>query len=183
MMIKQAVLFMLISAFGGCQSPSLSPEDEVGQRKPFKVDHALVKKQFLAFLPSISNGLELNEHFETNDAKGFKIVVGDLNGDGLMDAVVDYSLAPGPESIGNAIGEYAGLVYFENTGTELIIADHSEEFGGHFGSRNEIQTIKNETLYLEIFNYALEDGRCCPTIQTINKLKIKKGKLIDANDE
>lgn len=90
-----------------------------------------VKNTFLEYLPNISGGRKLNN---------FIIELGDLNGDGSTDGVVDYSLEPTWEDNGgwgNAISEISGIIIFVNSGNAFTIADHSDEFGGNFGSRNE----------------------------------------------
>ena len=139
----------------------------------FKVDQTIVKEIFLKFLPKFSGGRNLSTCI---------IKTGDLNGDSLIDAVVDYGLEPTWEDNGgggNAISEISGLVAFINNGKTLIVADHTEEFCGNFGSRNELKKIKNGIIYLDGYSYADDDPRCCPSIQNTTKLGLINNKVIE----
>ncbi|MBC7627867.1 hypothetical protein [Ferruginibacter sp.] len=150
------------------QSDSTIPNPTIDQ---FSVDKALVKKIFLQYLPNISDGRKLNS---------YTVDVGDLNGDNLIDAIVDYGLEPTSEDNGgggNAIGEISGLVAFTNTGNKLVIADHSEEFGGNFGARNQLKEINNGVIFLEGLDYSEDDPRCCPSLKTTTKLILRNNKL------
>ena len=116
------------------------------EEKQFTVNKALVKTVFMKYLPNISDGRKLSTTI---------IKLGDLNGDNLVDAIVDYGLEPTYEDNGgggNAIGEIPGIVAFINTGQTLNIADHSEEFGGNFGSRNELTKISNGVIFWREWN-------------------------------
>lgn len=133
-----------------------------------KVD---LEKTFLEYLPDISGGRKLNN---------FIIKFGDLNGDGLIDSVVDYSLEPTWEDNGgggNAISEISGIIIFVNSGNAFTIADHSDEFGGNFGSRNELKRIDNGVIFLEGLDYTEDDPRCCPTMMTTTKLILSNNKI------
>jgi len=148
----------------------------------FTVDKDMVRKAFLQYLPGISGGRKLNTYFKTADGKGYKIVLGDLNGDKLVDAVVDYGLEPTYEDNGgggNAISEIPGLVVFLNTGKALTIADHSDGFGGNFGSRNEINKINNGVIFLQGLDYADGDPRCCPSLKITTRLVLRNNKLTE----
>jgi hypothetical protein len=130
-----------------------------------------LEKTFLEYLPDISGGRKLNN---------FIIKFGDLNGDGLIDSVVDYSLEPTWEDNGgggNAISEISGIIIFVNSGNAFTIADHSDEFGGNFGSRNELKRIDNGVIFLEGLDYTDDDPRCCPTMMTTTKLILSNNKI------
>jgi len=142
------------------------------EEKQFTVDQALVKAAFMKYLPNISGGRKLSTSI---------IKLGDLNGDNLIDAVVDYGLEPTYDDNGgggNAIGEIPGFVAFINTGQALTIADHSEEFGGNFGSRNELKTINNGIIFLEGLEYSDDDPRCCPSLKTTTKIVLRNNKFV-----
>ena len=130
-----------------------------------------LEKTFLEYLPDISGGRKLNN---------FIIKFGDLNGDGLIDSVVDYSLEPTWEDNGgggNAISEISGIIIFVNSGNAFTLADHSDEFGGNFGSRNELKRINNGVIFLEGLEYTDDDPRCCPTMMTTTKLILSNNKI------
>lgn len=132
-----------------------------------------VKNTFLEYLPNISGGRKLNN---------FIIELGDLNGDGSTDGVVDYSLEPTWEDNGgggNAISEISGIIIFVNSGNAFTIADHSDEFGGNFGSRNELKRINNGVIFLEGLDYKEEDPRCCPSLMTTTKLILRNNKITE----
>lgn len=142
------------------------------EEKEFTVDHAIVKSAFKNYLTSISGGRKLSTSI---------IKLGDLNGDNLIDAVIDYGLEPTLEDNGgggNAIGEIAGLIAYINTGQNLTVADHSEEFGGNFGSRNGLVKINNGVIFLEGMDYGDDDPRCCPSIKTTTKIVLRNNKLV-----
>lgn len=200
--IKKAAFFSLLTiAFYACQSSDkerklaekekelLQKENELLKRElskvdapkdetktegmKFTVDQALVKATFLKYLPNISGGRKLSTSI---------IRLGDLNGDNLVDAVVDYGLEPTYDDNGgggNAIAEISGLVALVNTGQALTIADHSEEFGGNFGSRNELKKISSGVIFLEGLEYGEDDPRCCPSIKKTTKIVLRNGKLVD----
>ena len=112
------------------------------------------------------------------------IKLGDLNGDNLTDAVVDYGFFPTYDDNGgggNAVSEWPGLVAFVNTGQTLIIADHSERFGGNFGARNELTRITDGIIFLEGLDYDDADPRCCPSIKTTTKIVLRNNKLVKIN--
>ncbi|WP_299825996.1 serine/threonine-protein kinase [uncultured Pontibacter sp.] len=149
-------------------------EVKVVEAEPFVVGKSVVEKAFLQYLPDISGGRNLLE-LEAYEGKKYKILVGDLNGDGLQDGIVDYSLEPTFEDTGggNAIGALPGLVAFINTGNKLTIADHSEEFNYMY----KISKINNGVIFLEGFEYAEDDARCCPSIEVTKKLVLRNDKL------
>jgi hypothetical protein len=144
---------------------------KTGNLKAFKVDKALVKKLFLKSLNDFSDGRTLST---------CNIMIGDLNGDNLLDAVVDYGFAPTSEDNGgggNAVSEISGLIAFINNGENLKIVDNSEDFGGNFGARNDLKKISNGVIILQGLEYSEEDARCCPSIKTTTKIILRNNKL------
>ncbi len=169
-----AFVFILFS----CSDPSAVRQRNSEEEKFIPTDED-VQAMFQRWLPTISDGLELNAYSESLGEKGYTFVLADLNKDGLMDALVDYSLLPSFEMNGgggNAIGEISGLVYFKNDGTQLVFSDHTQEFPGNFGSRNELYKVENGIIFLKKYEYTEEDGRCCQTIPYLKELEIIEGK-------
>lgn len=161
-------------------SGSLQHADSIVNRQgneAFILNEEVVRKAFLEYLPDISDGRSLNKYSLDTDDKGYKILIGDLNGDNLPDGVVDYSLEPTLEDNGgggNAVAEIPGLIAFVNTGRGIIIADHSESF-----SLTSLKKINNGVIILEGLAYASDDPRCCPSIKTTTKVVLRNNKLIE----
>jgi hypothetical protein len=140
--------------------------------KQFVVDKALVKSDFLKYLPKISGGRALFTSM---------IEIGDINGDNLIDGVVIYGLEPTYEDNGgggNAIGMIPGLIAFINTGQALTIIDCSEDYGRNFGAGNQLKKITKGVIYLEGLEYKEDDPHCCPSLETSTKIILRNRKLV-----
>lgn len=160
--VQLAFIVGWILTFGSaCEEKKQTVSSSTQKEKSLVPDSNYVSEVFLNYLPSISDGLELNREVESLGGLGYKIFLADLNDDSLIDAIVDYSLLP--NFYGNAISEIGGLVYFKNTGNSLIMTAHWENLDGNFGSRNYVEKIENGIIYLDMFKYAQNDGRCCPS--------------------
>ena len=135
------------------------------------VDESEVKKLFLQYLPKISGGRKLNV---ADKWDGYEIALGDINGDNLIDAIVYYSLEPTMDDAGggNAILYLPGLVAYINTGKNLIMADHTDDFYAE-----GLTKIMNGVIFLAGHDYANDDPRCCPSIKTTIKFALKNNKL------
>jgi hypothetical protein len=161
-------------------SGNVQHDDSIVNRQgneAFILNEEVVRKAFLEYLPDISDGRSLNKYSSGTNDKGYKILLGDLNGDNLPDGVVDYSLEPTLEDNGgggNAIAEIPGLIAFVNTGRGIIIADHSESF-----PLSTLKKINNGVIILEGLAYANDDPRCCPSIKTSIKAVLRNNKLIE----
>ena len=157
---------------------NIPPGDDVLSTN-FVLNEGIVEKTFLEYLPSIAGNRVLSQSPESPGGKGYKIVLGDLNGDGLTDAVVDYSLEATSEDTGgggNAIGEISGLVAYTNTGKNIILADHTRAFG-----MNRLARIDNGIIILEGLTHGENDPRCCPSIKTTTRVVLKDKKLTERN--
>jgi hypothetical protein len=153
--------------------------EQTENSKTFVIDKKIVRDAFLKYLPDIADGRKLNSFWKTDDGNGYKILIGDLNGDNLFDGIVSYSLEPTLDDNGgggNAISEIPGIVVFLNTGKNITIADHTEDFGG---ARNELKKISNGVIILEGLDYADDDARCCPTLKTQTKIVLRNNKLTE----
>lgn len=116
----------------------------------------LVQETFMAYLPSVSKGRALNKN-------GAIIQIGDIDGDSLPDAVVDYSLEPTLEETGgggNAIGEIYGVVVFKNMGDGIQVIYQTEDIGN-----GQLLKIEHGSVIFKILEYAEDDPRCCPSIE------------------
>ena len=188
------LLPLLLLLFAACQNNKgneepITPNDsdnteniqpgEAAVSTNFVWNEGIVEKTFLDFLPSIAGNRVLNKSPESPGGKGYKIVLGDLNGDGLTDAVVDYSLEATSEDTGgggNAIGEISGLIAYTNTGKNIILADHTRAFG-----MNRLARIDNGIIILEGLTHGENDPRCCPSIKTTTRVVLKDKKLTETN--
>jgi hypothetical protein len=124
------------------------------------------KQTFMKLLPKISEGMELDT---------FKIKTGDLNDDGRIDAVVYYTLNPTLEEDGgggNAIGALPGLLALLNSPEGYRMADHTTDI-----PLLDLSSIKEGIIYLEGFDYADDDPRCCPSIRKTTRLMLEAGKI------
>ena len=189
--IQFLTLLLLLAACQnkkGDEEPK-TPNDSVNQEiiKPgdselstsFVWNEGIVEKTFLEYLPSIAGNRVLNRSPQSPDGKGYKIVLGDLNGDGLTDAVVAYSLEATLDDTGgggNAIGEISGLLAYINTSKDIILADHSRAF-----AMSSLTKITDGTIILEGLIHGENDPRCCPSIKTTTRVVLKDNKLTETN--
>lgn len=145
-----------------------SSKSQPAAEPAFEVTESVVKTAFLALGPDIDRGLGFQSH---------KIVLGDLNGDDKIDAVVDYSLAVEKGNTGNMGSAFSGLVAFVNTGKKLMVADHTEKFSDFGNTAKSVSAIKSGVIVLEGLDQGPEDARCCPSIHTKVRLVLRAGKL------
>lgn len=117
----------------------------------------------------ITPGKELFGAF-TIEKKTFR--TGDLNGDGLEDAVVQYSFTPHLEN--------NTLVYFK---VLLQNGGKLEEVGEIYGGGRcegpilSLQEIKNGIVYFKGKDYAAGDPCCCPSLQSEHAFKWENGRI------
>jgi serine/threonine protein kinase len=143
------------------------------ENKIEEISEDIVKNKFFDYLKNISDDRELSN---------YTIKLGDLNGDNLLDAVVNFTLYPSVEErneIGNSILEFPGLITFINTGKNLKIVDHSESFGGIKGINLELKNISNGVIILEGKDYQDSDAMCCPSLFVRKRIVLRNDKLVD----
>lgn len=148
----------------------------------FTLTRALVKTKFLEFVPNISNGRELSPYFNSTDGHGFKIFLSDLNGDNLLDAIVDYSFEPNHNDFincGNSCQDFPGLIVFVNTGKNIIISDYTTEFSESYYAR--VTNVSSGVIFLKYLDWGIDDPRCCPSIEKKFALIFRNGKLEKLN--
>lgn len=97
---------------------------------------------------------------------------GDLNGDGKIDVVIKYTCSH-PMG-GNAITGGGLLVYLNDNGKPEMRV-HSE------GNQMSVKNIINGIIYGEIWTYAPNDPRCCPSIKTPKKMRVDGFKLVEVH--
>lgn len=174
-----------MSAFGlfACGANTQNVQKTEGIVKPLTKDKAApyevtvkqVRATFEEFLLTVSEGRELNTHDEKLDG-GVMIKLGDVDGDGLEDAVVDYSLQPTYEETGggNSFWEIPGVVIYKNTGEFIERVYHSQEYGTGY-----LIGIENGKIQFKVSEYAEDDARCCPSIEKIENYKFENKQLVN----
>lgn len=132
------------------------------EKPPFEMTKEHIKKTFLAYLPNISNKRTLNEDHPAME-NGMIIKLGDIDGDSLVDAIVDYSLnSTFEETRGeqNTGGEISGVVVFKNMGDGIQVIYQTQEIG-----KGDLLKIEQGTILFKALDYAESDPRCCPSIE------------------
>ena len=148
-------------------------DDKTKEEELVEINEDFVKSKFFEYLKNISDNRELSN---------YTIKLGDLNGDNLLDAVVNFSQYPTVEErneIGNSMLEFPGIITFINTGKNLRIVDHSESFGGIKGINLELKNISNGVIILEGKDYQDSDAMCCPSLFVRKRIVLRNDKLVD----
>ncbi|HZE71992.1 MAG TPA: hypothetical protein VE135_20975 [Pyrinomonadaceae bacterium] len=99
---------------------------------------------------------ERGEEYE--DAR--KVVAGDLNGDGIPETVVLYTI----ESQGGSNNYIQYLAVFARRGGHLVAVAHTP-VGGKSRRSVELGPVDNQRVNLETLSYAPKDASCCPSIK------------------
>lgn len=149
--LKLIVVTLMLSLTSSV-SLSQSPED------------VAVIKKFIASQESDANGSEYPE--------AEKIVVGDLNHDGVPDAVVLYTLEG--QNGGNNYIQYLAAFVRKN-GSLVHVAD--TPVGGKLRRDVDLSAISNNEVVLKTTAYAKRDPACCPTIKGSTKYVLVGNKL------
>lgn len=101
------------------------------------------------------------------------IKTGDLNDDGLDDAVIEYSFTPHLEN--------NTLVYFKvllQNGGKLEEAGEIYGGGRCEGPILEITEIKKGAIYFKGLEYADGDPCCCPSVEKEHAFKLESGRIV-----
>lgn len=138
------LVLLLISAGG--------PVAGQAQTRLRKADRTVIDK-FIVQQQSEEDGFEDEGNERT-------IMTGDLNRDGLPDAIVLYMLE-GQNSTNNYVQHLA--VFVRRNGrlepaTDAVV-------GGKYYRAAELKAIKNNQILFETVDYADDDARCCPSLK------------------
>lgn len=104
-----------------------------------------------------------------------KIIKGDINNDGTEDQLVNYNLNIGYP--GNFSLLYIAVFFNINGALKFNSEIDAGSFGTAIGEQIAIDKIENGVIYCKAYEYAPNDGVCCPSIEKIYKYKLYKGKL------
>ena len=102
------------------------------------------------------------------------IMTGDLNRDGLPDAVILYMLE-GQNGTNNYVQHLAVFVR-RNARLEPVT---DAVVGGKYYRAAELKGIKNNQILFETFDYADDDARCCPSMKGTARYVLVGAKLQD----
>lgn len=133
------------------------------------------------FVPTRSDVKELfltvTDELETNEASvdkdNLNIEIGDIDQDGDNDALLQYNYA---SADGGNAALNGGLLVFINDGSQL-----SAE-GSFTGESIKLDYIDSDgNIHCTHYEYADDDPRCCPSIETTETYSFKNGDLIKNN--
>jgi len=168
-------IFVLSSCFNH-KDKSVTNNNIDNNSQIYKPTKAQVRQKFLSEdFKNISGGRKLNL-FNTYKDSGLVIILGDLNNDNLIDAVLGYSFEPNDNDNvggGNAVGDISGLIVYLNDGKGLnrLLINEDLEY-------TRLISIKNNTINAMVLDYAPDDARCCPSIEKHIKIGLKTNKLV-----
>jgi len=144
-----------------------------GQTSP---DEALLKKKHLQYLTPRLDG---------RTAK-MEILFGDLNGDGVKDAFIDWCIEATDDDRdaggGNALMflqcmEEGFAVYIKTENEYVISADKGKSYFTDEGFSFEAEKIENGKIICSNLSYADDDPRCCPSLIRTIYLVFKNNKI------
>jgi hypothetical protein len=140
-------------------------------------DEALLKKKQLQYLTPRLDG---------RTAK-MKVLFGDLNGDGIKDAFIDWCIEATDNDRdaggGNALMflqcEEEGFTVYIKTGKEyVLIADKGKDNFTDEGFAYDAYKIENEKIFCSNISYADDDPRCCPSLKRTIYLIFQNNKIM-----
>ena len=111
---------------------------------------------------------ERGEEYE--DAR--KVMAGDLNGDGVPETVVLYTI----ESQGGSNNYIQYLAVFARRGGHLVAVTHTA-VGGKSRRSVDLSSVNNRRVNLETLLYAPKDASCCPSLKATTSYVLRGGKL------
>jgi hypothetical protein len=139
-------------------------------------DVALLKKKHLQYLTPRLDG---------RTAK-MKILLGDLNNDGVKDAFVDWCIEATDEDRdaggGNALMflkcmEEGFSVYIKTGNEYVLLADKGKSYFTDEGFSFDAAKIEKGKIFCSNLSYADDDPRCCPSLKKTIYLVFKNSKI------
>lgn len=140
-------------------------------------DEAILKKKHLQYLAPRLDG---------RTAK-ITILFGDLNGDGITDALIDYCIEATEEDRdaggGNALMflqcmEEGFAVYIKSGNEYILKADKGKDYFSDDGFAYNADKIENGKILCSNISYADDDPRCCPSLKRTIYLVFQNNKIV-----
>jgi hypothetical protein len=140
-------------------------------------DNALLKKKHLQYL---------TPRLEGRTAK-MKILFGDLNGDGIKEAFIDWCIEASDKDRdaggGNALMflqcmEEGFAVYIKKGNDYVLLADKGKNYFTDEGFSFDAEKIENGKIICFNLSYADKDPRCCPSLKRTIYLVFKNNKIV-----
>ena len=175
-LIFTAILILVLTNCNNHKNKSVTNTNIDNKSQAYKPTKAQVREKFLSEdCNNISSGRHLNLYNTFKDS-GIVVILGDLNNDNLIDAVLGYSFEPNENDNvggGNAVGDISGLIVYLNDGNGLkrLLINENIEY-------TRLINIKNNTINAMVLDYAPDDARCCPSIEKHIKIGLKTNRLM-----
>jgi hypothetical protein len=140
-------------------------------------DEALLRKKHLQYLTPRLDG---------RIAK-MKILFGDLNGDGIKDAFIDWCIEATDNDRdaggGNALMflecmEHGFTVYIKTGNEYILTADKGKDYFTDEGFAYDADKIENGKIICSNVSYADDDPRCCPSLKRTIYLIFQNNKIV-----
>jgi hypothetical protein len=140
-------------------------------------DIAILKKKHLQYLTPRLDGRRPN----------MTIIFGDLNGDGIKDAFIDWCIEANDEDRdvggGNALMfldcmEEGFSVYIKKGNEYVLTADKGKDYFTDEGFPYNADKIEKGKIFCSNISYAEDDGRCCPSLKRTIYLVFKNNKIV-----
>jgi hypothetical protein len=154
-----------------------------GKQRQQNTDIELEKQKFknkmLPFI-TLTDSL-MKEEYAVNSVRIGQVILGDLNGDGVNDAIISYS-----GDAGTLASAFSGnWVYIMNQGEpNLITADFGTGvFGYMFPYPLTVSKIENGIVFCTSYKYISEDPRCCPSINILSTYKLVGNEMVQLSEK
>jgi hypothetical protein len=145
-------------------------------------DKALLKKKHLKYITPRLDGRKAK----------MTVLFGDLNGDGIKDAFIDYCIEATDKDRdtggGNAMMFLecmeSGFAVYIKTGNDYILqADKGKDSFTDEGFEYNAEKIENGKIICSNISFADDDPRCCPSLKRKIYLVFQKNKIVKPNQK
>ncbi len=143
-------------------------------------DEAFIMKKHRLYLASRLDGRNV----------GMKVIFGDLNGDGVNDAFIDWCIEATDDDRyaggGNALMFLEcieeGFSVYLKTGNEYVLkADKSKDIFTDEGFSYKVDKLESGRIICSNTSYADDDPRCCPSIKRTIYLVFRNNEILKPN--